>query len=296
MRANPEPGGMGWEWIDLWGHRGPLPGFVREALNSLGQPGEDEFALRVAFNNLAHGYAAVRSHETVFGKWGETASQLRELAAAGEALAAQLRDLNAGARTFLARRLEELQSANEDLGDLTGLFPELVRVPPGLGTPPDDVEPMTGAIVISIVLGEGAHRVRERGPQWPMRVKALADAALLAARAAESRAQRGGLRTVSADFFGSAKLQLLHDCAKELHRRGKPAASAYRLARAVHQVVTGEAPSTHWAGEAWRRFRPWWDQVEPWVGKEAEAPAEIQQLLRGGLQGVPKRPRKRPDP
>ena len=278
---------MVWGWIPLSPSKA-VPEEVQPALEWLRRPGESESTLRVAFNNLALAYAAAYDYERSFGKLAGTAAQLQMLASAADALAVQLRDLNDGGRRLLASLAKGADRLRYREGNLQGVLPQVKRIPHGPG--PLRVE-LEGA---TIEFGRDAAQAQWVSPPWLTRTQALADASREAARRAALEGQQGGRRTIASDLLGSPELQLLVECAKELHAREKEDAYTLRLARVVHELVTGEAPSRHWAKEAHRLFRAWWVQVKDAIGEEAKAPEEIRKLIEAGPQSLPKRAKYRP--
>jgi hypothetical protein len=95
--------------------------------------------------------------------------------------------------------------------------------------------------------------------------------------------------------MGSPETELLAEARKGLHQLGLDPQKAYELGRRIHQLLTGTTPTRHWAKEADRRTRAWFEATAPWLGREDEAPPDIRRLIQQGCKAITprRRPRKR---
>jgi len=271
---------------------------IRMALSWLAVPGRDAYQAEVDLHNLALGYAWEIEQRIISGTWKQVTEQLGQLEASAKNLAGDLQTLGRAAQTILYKEACAGRTALFDEADINGLFVELrymdetgppIFTAPGIPpemeqTPPQDL---------------GAEVRPESRPGWPprslatawtSRALALAEACKEGARIAKAQTNIGGRRKANDRYFGTPEMQLLKECAVLLKTLGRDDSKAYRLAKVAHQLATGEMPKLNWASETKRVFVPWWKDVRKWWGNQANAPKKIQEKIKNGPHGEPRRP------
>ena len=271
---------------------------IRLALSWLAVPERDSYLAEVDLHNLALGYSSQLGDRLDGGNWKGVTEELSQLEASARDLARDLQALGMAAQSVLLKEACVGRPALFKAADINGLFagfeyldgpgtPEFTIVgnQPGIEQNPSQ-DPGT-----HVTLGPRLGRpLRHVEPEWICRTEALAEACQEAVRIARAQTDIGGRRKATDRYFGTPEMQLMTDCAVLLKTLGRDDSRAYRLAKAVHQLVSGKVPNPDWASEAKRVFVPWWAKVGKWWGNKANAPKKIQEKIKNGPQGEPRRP------
>lgn len=229
--------------------------------------------------NIAQGYQFALTNKQEEGRWSEHTPQLLSLADRARALAVDLENMSEGSRVLWLYVEQKL--GIESAGD--GLFPVLH---------PERMPQMADS---AFVVGEGwlprqPLDVRyEDPPSIAIPVRALADRLKRVTDWTRRNRAKVGRKTVHTLVFGSPELELFRDAKRGLVMLGLSHEHSYELGRRIHELVTGSAPSRLWGKEANERVESWFAKVDEWVGREAEAPKKMLDLIQAGPKHQPLR-------
>ncbi len=285
-------------WMDGKASDEDFTKWIRTALSWLAVPGRDAFLAEVDLHNLALGYSSQLEERLDGGSWKQVTEQLSQVEASARNLARDLQALELAAQSVLLKEACVGHPGLFEAADISGLFggyeyldepgsPRITIVGNQLKVEQNPNQELGAQLSSEFRLGRP---LRPLGPEWIIRVEALATACHEGARIARVQTNIGGRRKATDRYFGTPEMQLMTDCAALLKKLGRDESKAYRLAKATHQLVSGEIPKRDWASEAKRIFVPWWTQVGKWWGNEAKAPKRIQEKIKNGPQGEPRRP------
>lgn len=256
------------EWFGL---KFPIPNttaYVISTIKYLDVRGDAQFEALSLIVSSAREYQGALEDQKKFGLWKRHSEKLQKLYEQADDLANALEKLEEGTR--LAWDLAERSIGASDAGH-------------GLFSPLDSPLPLSPkGKHFRKFIAEPDPEMAEASVMVHVPLRELAKRLASASAWMKQHGVKVGPRLMMDMAFGPPELGLFSSLKVGLSKLGLDPKHAWPLGKRVSRMVIGSRPCDHWADEARRKTEIWFTKVEPWIHTEADAPEDVQRMLRLG--------------